>query len=527
MSATPSAPALPQGIGRSSARLWALVLLLLVIVALGVSAITLQLREGEIVTNMRTLGAGGAPWGVYISFLVYFIGVAFAGVFLAALTRLLRIEVLEPFSRMGVVLTVTAIALGGSCILADLGDPLNGLMNLPRYARISSPFFGTFTLVVGGFLFPSLVFLYLTGRADAAECAPRARGSLLGLLYRGWASGFQGTAAERARHERASFWLSLAILPLLLMEKSTLGLIFGIQGGRPGWYSALQAPGFVVLAGISGLGVLVVLAALVRWALDLGEALPRAGFRMLGNFTWVLTFIYLYFMILEEVTANYAASAADVGVAHEVVFGAYSPVFWTVVATLVIPLILLFIQFVRGTSSIALVVISGLLVNVAAMLKRYLIVVPSQTHGSLLPYPVGHYVPNGNEVAVILGLMALGALMITFFVKVFPIVPLGRLAPGAEAPSPEPTGRRVVRIAAFSFTLLLGLSLAVVGFAASARVGTSPDADPAIPFAPVLFILGLMVTFYSAVVYEVFPGPGARPPRGDDLAPAALAPAGG
>ncbi len=59
----------------------------------------------------------------------------------------------------------------------------------------------------------------------------------------------------------------MSIVPLLVTAHSTLGFVFGLQIGRPGWHSALQAPAFVLLAGVSGVGLLLVLAAVVRGAL--------------------------------------------------------------------------------------------------------------------------------------------------------------------------------------------------------------------------------------------------------------------
>ena len=57
-------------------------------------------------------------------------------------------------------------------------------------------------------------------------------------------------------------------------------------------------------------------------------------------------------------------------------------------------------------------------------------------------------------------------------------------------------------------TLLVGLALTVVGFMLSAPFGSldSPAiADPRLPFAPTLFVLGVMLLFFSAVVYELYP----------------------
>ncbi len=71
---------------------------------------------------------------------------------------------------------------------------------------------------------------------------------------------------------------------------------------------------------------------------------------------------------------------------------------------------------------IASTVLSGVLVNVAAISKRYLIAVPSQTHGTLLPYPTASYSPTWVEYSIILGLFALGILLYVLFIKVFPIM---------------------------------------------------------------------------------------------------------
>ncbi|HEY5282429.1 MAG TPA: hypothetical protein VIM14_06525, partial [Polyangia bacterium] len=42
------------------------VLLLLGVLALGSFAYSRQLLEGDVVTGMRTVGAGGAVWGLYV-----------------------------------------------------------------------------------------------------------------------------------------------------------------------------------------------------------------------------------------------------------------------------------------------------------------------------------------------------------------------------------------------------------------------------------------------------------------------------
>jgi molybdopterin-containing oxidoreductase family membrane subunit len=144
----------------------------------------------------------------------------------------------------------------------------------------------------------------------------------------------------------------------------------------------------------------------------------------------VLTLLYLYFMLVEWLTVTYAASPHEAKISTAVISGEYAEIFWVGLAALVIPTVLLFIQFAKGKYSILVTVISGLLVNVAAIAKRYLIVVPSQTHGTLLPYGAGSYSPTWVEFSVIIGLMGLGTLLYILAVKVFPIMEVSESAEG-------------------------------------------------------------------------------------------------
>ncbi len=414
---------LPRGVGRLT-RGWLIFILAMVAVSvLGWVAYIREYTEGMTVTGMRNVGTmGGATWGLYITFVVYFVGVSFAGIAIAAVIRLFNLERLRPLARMAEVLTVVSLILGAIAIVADLGQPLRGMVNLFRYARPQSPFFGTFTMVIAGYLFASLVYLWLTSRRDAALLARQP--SRLTWLHRLVAAGYTDTPAERERHSKATFWLAVSILPMLVVAHSTLGFVFGLQVGRPGWYSALQAPAFVVLAGISGTGVLIVLAAIVRKSIGREVGLTDYVFGWLGRFMMLLLFVYVYFMVTELLTATYAGSERELQVTREMLWGEYSWIFWSSVALLVLPLLGLLYQSLKSSWTVSWLVVSGIAVNIGAIGKRYLIAVPSQTHGQLLPYTDGSYSPSWIEWAVVASLVAFGALVIGIFMKVLPIVEL-------------------------------------------------------------------------------------------------------
>jgi Ni/Fe-hydrogenase subunit HybB-like protein len=487
---------------------YALVILALGLIALALYAYSVQYREGYIVTNLRDPGRGGAAWGLYIAMDVYFVGVSFAGITVASIARLFKLQVLEPVTRLAELLTIAALLAGACVVIADLGRPIHGLLGLPALARPSSPFFGTFTLVVAGYLFSSLVAFFLTGRRDAAtmvRVGPRA----LRWFYRGWASGYRFTPDEHARHGRTTFWLAITILPLLVCAHSTLGLIFGIQAGRPGWYSALQAPGFLVLAGASGTGMLILAAVILRRMLRLRAQIPDAAIHWLGGFLWVLALVYLYFTIIEELTATYAGPTMDRHVAHTIVTGGYSTSFWIYIGTMFLGFAIPFVQYLRRKPSVTGIAIAAALVNVGALLKRLLIVVPSQTHGSYLAFEEGTYSPSWIEWSIMAGAASLVLLIILVFARIFPLT--HGHAPELERDSPLP--RDPVRKLAAITWASLALVLVVVGLTDSFRLWSGGELDPRLPYAPLIFAAGVMMAFSTAIVYEVLPGRRAAPAK--------------
>jgi molybdopterin-containing oxidoreductase family membrane subunit len=295
-------------------------------------------------------------------------------------------------------------------------------VNLFRYARPQSPFFGTFTLVISGYLFASVVYLYLGGRRDAwlaGRTSTRYR-----RFFRLWAAGYRDTPAERARHERATFWLSIAIVPLLVTAHSTLGFVFGLQVGRPGWYSALQAPAFVILAGVSGLGLLGIIVAAVRRFMHTERELGAEIFRWIALASVVLMLAYLYFVLVELLTNIYTGSTRERDVMRQLLFGEYAWIYWSAIACFVVALVVALARVALPAlrPSVWPLVVAGVLVNVGAVAKRFLIVVPSQTKGMLLPYDEGSYAPAWTEYALVTGLFALGILGFMAFARYFPII---------------------------------------------------------------------------------------------------------
>jgi molybdopterin-containing oxidoreductase family membrane subunit len=490
-----------------------LVVVLTVLSLVGALAYARQVTEGMSVTGLGSLGtSGGASWGFYIVLMVYFVGVGFTSLAIVALLHLRQLSNLRPITRVAEILAVVCFVLAGLGILVDIGQPLRGIINSFRYARPGSPFFGTFTLAISAGLLASLTFLFLDGRRVAATRTSEP--GRLRALYRLQAAGYRDTPGERDRHAAAGFWLAVVTMPLLLVAVSTEGFVFGLQAARPGWYGALQAPAFIVLAAATGIGVLLAIAGILHRSPGGSRRIPDGVFRQLGNALIVLLLGYLYFLGAELITHGYAATEHDLQLTRAFLWGEYAWLYWVSVALLLIPLLLLLGQRMLRKVSVGVIVASGALVAIAGIGRRFVIVVPSQTHGSMLPYRPGAYWPTWNEIAVVVGLLSIGGLLYVFLSGMYP--------PGEVAgPRGERTRGRIRLSAprtAIAVTMaLLGFGLQAVSYLVlAAPIGrpTSVEfSDPRLPFAPAIFILGVLLVFGAAVTYELLPE--GEPPQPD------------
>ncbi len=298
MAITSKTNKLPYGIGYFNLK-WAVVIIgLLAVLGLGAYAYSRQVTQGEIVTGLRDVGAmGGAPWGIYVAFELYAVGVGFGAMLLLGVIRLGRLSGLYPLTRTLGLITLTTLVIGYLSIMADLGQPLRGMINIARYARPMSPFFGTFTVGLVTSIAVTWVFLYLDSRRDAFLLARRPS------RWRRWlrfiAAGYGDTPGEDKRHRQVSLVLAVVILGVGIVAASTAGFVFSVQVARPGWNSALQAPAFVALAGLTATGVLIIVASLLRATLGEKDRLSMPMFAWLGKLLLALTLVCRYCLLAE------------------------------------------------------------------------------------------------------------------------------------------------------------------------------------------------------------------------------------
>ncbi len=386
-----------------------------------------QLSTGLVMTGMRDIPAGAA-WGVYITNFVFWIGISHAGIAISAAIRLLGLKDYAGVGRLAEMITVFSLAMAGLSIIMDMGRPDRIFNIITAYSQRlpSSPLVWDIT-AVGTYFISSITYLYLELREDLAKLLKRVR---WGWLYKLLLPGY--TPGERGRIERVIWWASVFILAIMVMVHTTVAWIFGLMVGRPGWYSPLLAPYYVLGAILSGIAAVVVVTFIYRKVFNWQEVIPAKVYRGLGRVLCWFSILYLYFLLSEFLTVSFAGPVGELNIYVALRAQEFAWLYWLQVAVLAAAFIVFFINTVfpkvfRVWTTVAAA--AGVVITLWA--TRFLIIIPSLIR-PFLPYPQGSYTPTWIEWSLVGGTFVLVALFYTITTKVFPMVSLTELERAAE-----------------------------------------------------------------------------------------------
>jgi len=280
---TSDAPALAGRVDRRAVYAW--IALLLVVMGIGAAAFLYQFANGLAVTGMRNI----VMWGQYILFFMFFVGLSAGGLIVASAGRLFGVGAFKPITRLAVLEATIAVILAATFILPDLGRP-ERIVNILLYFNPTSPMIWDIAIVFV-YMAMSAFYVWLYCRADLAR-----RGSWLAL-------GSGTSERTMAREERVKSVMAWVALPAAIMLHSITAWIFGLQISRGFWYSSIMAPMFIASALVSGLGLVIVLALILR---RIGRlAFPDSLVAMLGGLLGAFIAVEAFLLLAEYLTALY------------------------------------------------------------------------------------------------------------------------------------------------------------------------------------------------------------------------------
>ncbi len=423
-------------IRRTGPRFWALVVALLAVIGWGVYAYSVQIRDGLVVTGMRDR----ISWGLYIATFVFFIGISHAGTLISAILRVSHARWRTPVTRMAEFITVVALVCGASYVVIDLGRP-DRVLNVFIYGRWQSPIIWD-VLAITTYLTGSIVYLFVPMIPDLALFRDRLGGHTSRWrvwLYRTLAIGWNGNATQRRSLASAIGVLMILIIPIAVSVHTVVSWIFAMTLRVP-WDSALFGAFFVAGAIFSGIGILIIVMAILRRAYHLEEYVTEKHFLYLGYLMATFAAIMIYANINEFMTHGYKLQEGVEFHFRQLFLAEFAPLFWFyLLGGLVSPIV---IALVPATRNVRGFVVAAVLVTVAMWIERYFIVVTG-LRVPLMPYEPASYAPTWVEWSLLAAGLALFALLITLFTKVFPIIAVWEVVEDHEATVASPdTARR-------------------------------------------------------------------------------------
>ncbi|OFY64517.1 MAG: hypothetical protein A3H98_08365 [Bacteroidetes bacterium RIFCSPLOWO2_02_FULL_36_8] len=378
--------------------------ILTIITLIGLYAIFVRFKEGLMVTNMTQ----NVPWGFWVAFYIYFIGLSAGSFLLSTLIYVFKMEQYEKAGKLALIQALLCMLMAVWLIFIDLGHPSRAYRVLTNWHSTSvlaweAMFYGLYIVVI-------IAELYYVMRAD----------------FHFMKTGSPLSTDLVAEGKKWLMILGIIGIPVAIGVHGGTGALFAVAKARPGWFSGLFPIIFLVSALASGGGLLAFITSLT-------SKLPQPEKLKLVKSLMSLTVGVIAFDMLLFTSEIFITFYG--GISHEVkswtltIFGPNWPVFWFVQVGLGMLAPILIVANKNTSSSIKWLGFAGLCVVVGIIGTRLNIVIPPQITPTFdtLPEANHHfrfsygYFPSINEWLVAIGSISLIIWAFIYSLKKFPV----------------------------------------------------------------------------------------------------------
>ncbi len=361
---------------------------LLTIIGVGIAFYATQLDTGLIVTNMRDQ----VSWGLYIGNFTYLVGVAAAAVLLVIPAYIYHFNPIKEIVVLGELLAASAIIMCLMFVVADLGRPDRFWHIIPFVGILSFPksLLAWDVVVLNGYLILNTVVpIYILVKTYFGKEPNKKFVLPLVLLSIPWAVGIHTVTA----------------------------FLYNGLAARPFWNASILAPRFLASAFCSGPAMAMLLFQILRKTA--GMKIKNAALFKIAELMAYAMFLNLFLLGAELFKEYYSATVhlAPMEYLFQGLNGHHPlvPWIWTAMGLNVTAFFIFLIPKTR--ENLVTLNMGSLFIILGVWIEKGLgLIVPG-----FIPDPLGEiydYLPNSHEVAVSLGIWALGLLIFTLFMRV-------------------------------------------------------------------------------------------------------------
>jgi Ni/Fe-hydrogenase subunit HybB-like protein len=369
---------------KGSPAYWTLLVVLSGLFLLGLVTYLQQFSVGLGITGLSR----DVSWGLYISQFTFMVGIAASAVMVVLPYYVHHYKVFGKVAILGEFVAIPACFMCMLFIFVDMGQPRR-ILNIILHPTPHSVMFWDMT-VLSGYLILNVIISRATLRAERR-----------GLPPPGWV--------------KPIIYLSV---PWAVSIHTVTAFLYCGLAARPFWLTAILAPRFLASAFASGPSLLIILALLVRRFSKFDPG--KEAIQKLAEIVTYGMAVNVFFVALELFTALYSDIPAHVEHFEYLFLGLHghavlAPWMWASVVLAVISLFLLFIPRLRRNESV--LVVAALAVVGSLWIDKGLGMVIT----GFVPNSFGHiteYWPTMKETLIVIGIYALGALVITVLYKI-------------------------------------------------------------------------------------------------------------
>jgi molybdopterin-containing oxidoreductase family membrane subunit len=374
-------------------------------------------------------------WALYITTLVFWIGISHAGTFVSAILRVFKAEYRRPFTRAAELMTTFGLASGALFPLIHLGRVWIFYWMLPYpnarwlWPNFRSPLVWDL-MAITTYLLSSTIYLLLPLIPDLAMARDRTSG-WRHAVYKALAFGWRGTEAEWNRLKTAINIFAFAIIPVMFSVHTIVSWDFAV-GQVVGWHSTIFGPYFIVGAILSGVSAVVTILVVLRWTMkNMTYFIRPEHIDALGKLLLVFSMSWAYFFFNDYMVTWYGGDKA----ARDLyTFHASGPEAWIwytmLICNVAIPWLTLWNKRIRRTPWIMFII--TLLINVGMYFERYTIIPLTLGH-QRSPFDWGEYALSVTDTGIAIGSFAWFILLYMIASRLIPLIPVWEVREGQEA----------------------------------------------------------------------------------------------
>ena len=367
-----------------SKKYYGLIATLLAVIGVGFICYLWQFSFGLGITGMSR----DVSWGFYIAQFTFLVGVAAGAVMVVLPYYLHNYKAFGRITILGEFLAVASVIMCILFIFVDLGQPIR-IMNVLLHPTPNSVLFWDM-IVLNGYLLLNIIIAWKVLEAERNNVAPAHWLKILSYISIPWAVSIHTVTAY---------------------------LYCGLPG-RGFWLTAILAPRFLSSAFAAGPALLILLCMIVRKFTKFDPG--KEQIQSLAKVVAYAISVNVFFFLCEVFVVFYSRIPEHMDHLKYLFVGLHGkgvlvPWMWASMILMVVSIILLVNPVTRKNETV--LVAACITVFIGTWIDKGL----GMISGGFVPNPlheVHEYMPSGPEVAITLGVWAIGFLILTVLFKI-------------------------------------------------------------------------------------------------------------